>query len=629
MSFSLKDAEIEKAIFARRAILAAFLVVGLLCVLAGRMMFLQVSQHELFASKSENNRVQLKPVAPIRGLIFDRNGILLAENLPSHSLSIVPERVQDMDATLALINTLVGLSDEESARFQKRLKQWRRPFEAITIKYRLNETEIAKLMVNAFFLEGVEVEAELVRHYPRGEDFAHVLGYVGQMNEKEKRRLDAAQYKATRRVGKIGIERYYQDMLHGEVGYQKVETNAQGRILDVLEGESPKPGGNLILNLDANLQHVAMQAFRGRRGSLVAIDPNTGGILAMVSSPAFDPNLFVNGISFKDYNNLRDSLDTPLFDRASRGQYPPGSTMKPFIGLSFLQSGVTNWAEKIDDPGWYMLENDERVYRDWKRRGHGDYINLRQAIIQSCDVYFYEMSFRAGIDSIQPFLGQFGFGQNTSMDVGNALPALLPGRAWKKKYRGRSWYAGDTLNMGLGQGYMLITPLQLATAMSVFANKGKWKRAKLVQYIDGVELEDETPPADVQIKNPADWDRMSRAMEGVIKHYMGTAKALQKDLNYRIAAKTGTAQVVSIKQNEEYDSEALLERQRDHALFVSFAPVEAPQIAIAVIVENGESAGRTSGPIAREVTDFYLNSLKQRPMIDNEVFGLGNLGTKL
>ncbi|MEY8204018.1 MAG: penicillin-binding protein 2 [Bermanella sp.] len=626
MSFSLKDAENEKDIFVRRAILAAFCVLLLLCALAGRMVFLQVSQHELFASKSENNRVQLKPVAPIRGLIFDRNGILLAENLPSHSLSIVPERVQDMDATLALIDTLVGLSPEEGARFQKRLKQWRRPFEAITIKYRLDETEIAKLMVNAFFLKGVEVEAELVRHYPRGEDFAHVLGYVGQMNEKEKRRLDDVQYKATRRVGKIGIERYYQDALHGEVGYQKVETNAQGRILDVLERESPKPGSNLMLNLDANLQRVAMQAFKGRRGSLVAIDPNTGGILAMVSSPSFDPNLFVNGISYEDYNTLRDSLDTPLFDRASRGQYPPGSTMKPFIGLSFLQSGVTNWSEKIDDPGWYMLANDERVYRDWKRNGHGDDINLRQAIIQSCDVYFYEMSFRAGIDNIEPFLSQFGFGKNTSLDVGNALPALLPSRAWKKQHRGRSWYAGDTLNMGLGQGYMLITPLQLATAMSVFANKGKWQRSKLVQYIDGVALADASAPADVEINNPADWERMGRAMEGVIRHHMGTARALQKGLQYRLAAKTGTAQVVSIKQNEEYDSAALLERQRDHALFVSFAPVDAPQIAIAVIVENGESAGRTAGPIARKVTDAYLSSLAQRPPLKRDVFGLSNMG---
>ena len=307
---------------------------------------------------------------------------------------------------------------------------------------------------------------------------------------------------------------------------------------------------------------------------------------------------------------VRDSLDKPLFDRATRGQYPPGSTMKPFIGLSFLESGVTNWDERIDDPGWYMLENDERVYRDWKRTGHGDAIGLRQAIIQSCDTYFYEMSFRTGIDFLNPFLARFGFGQNTSLDVGNALPALLPTREWKKRNRGRSWYAGDTLNMALGQGYMLATPLQLATAMSVFSAKGKWHRAKLVQYIDGEILLEETTPDDVVIKNPKDWDRMNQAMEGVIKHYMGTAKGLARNLNYRLAGKTGTAQVVGIKQNEEYDSEALKERQRDHALFVSFAPVDAPKIAVSSVVENGESAGSTAGPIAKAVIDHYLNSLE-------------------
>ena len=284
--------------------------------------------------------------------------------------------------------------------------------------------------------------------------------------------------------------------------------------------------------------------------------------------------------------------------------------MKPFIGLGFLESGVTNWAETIEDPGWYMLENDERVYRDWKRKGHGDSIGLRHAIIQSCDTYFYEMSFRTGIDYLNPFLSKFGFGQNTSLDVGNALPALLPTREWKKANRGRSWYAGDTLNLALGQGDMLATPLQLATAMSVFAAKGKWNRSKLVQYIDGEPLLEENKPEDVIIKNPDDWDRMGRAMEGVIKHYMGTAKGLARNLNYRLAAKTGTAQVVGIKQNEEYDSEALKERQRDHALFVSFAPVDDPKIAVAVVVENGESAGSTAGPIAKQVIDRFLNQAK-------------------
>lgn len=609
MSFALKDDRTEKEIFASRAILASVFVFSLVAVLAGRMIYLQVVQHDIYATKSENNRVQLKPVAPIRGLIFDRNGVLLAENLPSHSLTVVKERVKDMDQTLALIDTLVGLTQEEKQRFDKRSKQWRRPYEAIPIKYKLTEEAIAKLMVNSSFLQGVQVEAELIRHYPMGADFAHVLGYVGQINEREKKRLDPSIYKATRRIGKIGIERYYEDLLHGQPGYQKVETNAQGRVLKVLERKSPVPGRNLILNVDANLQKKAYEAFKGRRGSLVALDPKTGGILAMVSSPSFNPNLFVNGISHKEYNGLRDSLDKPLFDRATRGQYPPGSTMKPFIGLGFLQSGVTSWAETIEDPGWYMLENDERVYRDWKRTGHGDAIGLRHAIIQSCDTYFYEMAFRTGIDFLNPFLAQFGFGKNTALDVGNALPALLPTREWKKKHRGRSWYAGDTLNLGLGQGYMLATPLQLATAMSVFAAKGQWNRAKLVQYIDGEVLIEENKPENIVINNPADWDRMGRAMEGVIKHYLGTAKGLAKDLNYRFAGKTGTAQIVGIKQNEEYDSEALLERQRDHALFVSYAPVDDPKIAISVVVENGESAGTTAGPISKIVTDHYLNTV--------------------
>jgi penicillin-binding protein 2 len=617
MSFALKDDRTEKGIFANRAILVSVFVLLLFLVLAARMTYLQIVKHDIYASKSDNNRVQIQPVAPIRGLIFDRNGVLLAENLPTHSLTVVAERVANMDETLALIEALVGLTPDEKTQFLSRVNEWRRPYEAIPLKYKLSEDAIAILMVNNPFLTGVQVEAELIRHYPKGADFAHVLGYVGQINLREKDRLDPSRYKATRRIGKIGVERYYEDLLHGEPGYQKVETNAQGRVLKVLERKSPVPGKNLILNIDSELQKKAYDAFAGRRGSLVAIDPNTGGILAMVSSPSFNPNLFVNGISHNEYNTLRDSLDVPLFDRATRGQYPPGSTMKPFLGLAFLESDVTNWTETINDPGFYMLENDDRVYRDWKRTGHGDAINLRHAIIESCDTYFYEMSFRTGLDLLHPFLTKFGFGKNTSLDVANALPALLPTKEWKRKNRGRSWYAGDTLNMALGQGYMLATPLQLATATSVFASKGKWNRAKLVQFIDGDELKEETKPDDIIIKNPADWDRMARAMEDVIKHYQGTARGLSRNLNYRLAGKTGTAQVVGIKQNEKYDSAALKERQRDHALFISYAPIEAPKIAIASVVENGESAGSTAGPIAKLVTDHYLNSITS----SNELLG--------
>ncbi|EAT11637.1 penicillin-binding protein 2 [Bermanella marisrubri] len=613
MSFSLKDANIEKEIFVKRAALVSFFVFVMLLVLAGRMLFLQVSEYELYAGKSEKNRVQIEPVPPIRGLIFDRNGVLLAENLPSHSLTVVPERVENLDYSLKLVDQLVGLSERELENFEKRIDQWRRPYEAITLKHQLSEEEIARLMVNSNFLPGIQVEAELVRHYPQGKYFAHVLGYVGHMNERDKQRLDSAQYKATKRVGKIGIERYYEDQLHGQVGLQKVETNAQGRILNVLEREDPVPGKNLILNLDVNLQKVAMDAFEGRRGSLVAMDPKTGGVLAMVSTPSFDPNLFVNGISYKKYNALRDDLDTPLFDRATRGQYPPGSTMKPFLGLAFLEAGVTDWQETIADPGWYMLENDPRVYRDWKRSGHGEAIDLRDAIIQSCDTYYYEMAFRTGIDRLQPFLEKFGFGQRTSVDVQNELSALLPTRDWKRHHRGRSWYAGDTLNLALGQGFMLTTPLQLAQATSVYAAKGKWHRSKLVYSVDGNVLEETEKPEDVIITDPANWDRMNRAMEGVITHYLGTARNLESRLSYRVASKTGTAQVVGIDQDAEYDSEALEERQRDHALYMAFAPVEDPKIAVAVIVENGESAGRTAAPIAIKVMDEYLLNQPKRP----------------
>ncbi len=615
MSIALKDARQEKVIFKSRAWLAGVMVFLLLSALAARMVYLQVDQYEVFATKSENNRVQLKPVAPIRGLIFDRNGVLLAENLPSHSLTIVPERVDNMPETLALLQALIDLDDEALIRFKKRNKQWRRPYEPIPLKYRLEQADIAKIMVNSHFLPGVQVEAELVRHYPHGADLAHVIGYVGQINEKEKDRLDPVRYKATRRIGKIGVEQEYEDLLHGEVGYQKVETNAQGRILKVLDREPPKPGQNITLHLDAALQSTAIKAFNGRRGALVALDPNTGGILSLVSSPSFDPNPFVNGISHKAYSELRDSRDIPLFNRAIRGQYPPGSTMKPFIGLSFLEYGVTDWSEQIKDPGYYMLENDERVYRDWKRRGHGK-VNLSRAIIESCDTYFYEMAFRTGIDQLAPFLSQFGFGEQSAMDIGNALPALLPTREWKRKHKGRSWYAGDTLNMGLGQGYMLVTPLQLASATSVYAAKGKRNKAKLVQYIDDRWLENDEDLPDVEILDAANWDKMNKAMNDVVISPSGTARAISRNLKYAIAGKTGTAQIVGIAQNEEYDSEALEERQRDHALFIAFAPVEAPKIALAVIVENGESAGLTAAPIARTVIDHYLDSLNRTTEVD-------------
>jgi len=608
---SFRDKTAERRLFRARAITLGLFIFIMLCGLAWRMSYLQIELHEKYKNLSENNRVQLRPLAPNRGLIYDRNGVLLAENIPSYSLTIVAERVRDLDQTLTFLNDLIEISERDREQFDKRLKFRRRPFEPVVLRYRLSEEEIAKVLVNRFYLPGVDVEAQLVRHYPNGNAFAHVLGYVGRINEKDQALLDTdpdvkRRYSATQYIGKTGVERRYEEDLHGEVGYQKVETNARGRILSVIEQQDPIPGKDLTLHLDARLQKLAEKEMIGRRGAVVAIEVATGGIVALYSNPAFDPNSFVTGISHKDYSDLRDDPDQPLFDRATRGQYPPASTLKPFIGLAALNAGTTNWNDSIRDQGWYKLDNDERLYRDWKRGGHGR-VDLERAVVESCDTYFYDVAVRTGIDGITPFLAQFGFGRDMTLDVISALPGLLPDRDWKKAHRRGSWYAGDTVNLGIGQGFMLTTPLQLATATAVLANRGKWQIPRLIYAHNEVEdvIEHGDIP-DIQLRNPDNWNRMFNAMANVVSGQHGTARRLLSNMQFPMAAKTGTAQVVGIKQDEEYDSEALRERLRDHALFIAFAPVDNPQIAIAVIVENGESAGKTAGPIAQSIINEYL-----------------------
>lgn len=603
---SFRDRMAEQRLFRSRAIFMTIFIFALLCVLGGRIAFLQIVEHQKYQDLSENNRIQLRPIPPTRGLIYDRNGVLLAENVPSYSLTLVKERVKDIDETLAYLRTLIAISDRQEEQFRKRLKYSRRPYEPVVVKYKLAEEEIAQVMVNRFYLPGIDVEARLVRHYPEEETSVHALGYVGRINEKEAARLDKKQYSATKHVGKLGIEKRYETELHGQVGYQKVETNARGRILRVIEQQDPIPGKDLVLHLDQRLQQAAAKAMKGYRGAVVAIDIATGGILTQYSNPSYDPNSFVTGISHKEYSGLRNNPDLPLFNRAIRGQYPPGSTLKPFLGLAFLEEGVVDWQYEIEDAGWYKLENDDRLYRDWKRTGHGK-VDMHDAMAESCDTYFYEAAFNTTVDKISPFLAKFGFGRNMTLDVPNALPGLLPNREWKRKKRGRSWYAGDTLNLGIGQGFMLATPMQLATATAALAGKGEWHTPRLMETLGGEsKVEGEKVLPNVVLKDPQDWNKMFKAMEAVITGPRGTARALQHNLNFTMAGKTGTAQVVSIAQDEEYDSEALAERNRDHALFVAFAPVENPTIAIAVIVENGESAGRTAGPIAKAVMQEYL-----------------------
>jgi len=600
---SFRDRMAERRLFRGRALFMAIFIFLLLCVLAGRIAYLQTAQYEKYKLKSDKNRVQIETVPPPRGLIYDRNGVLLAENISSHTLIMVKERVKDVEATLAYLKTIIDISAREERQFRKNLKRRERPYEKVVVKSQLNEEDIAQIMVNRPFLPGVDIEARLIRHYPHKETYAHGIGYVGKINDVEKPKLDPERYKRTTHIGKVGVEKTYESALHGEVGYKVVEVNAKGRFLRTVEEKAPVPGNDLVLTLDSRLQNVARQQMEKYRGAVVAIDVNSGGILVSYSNPNFDPNLFVTGIPHKTYNSLNNDIDKPFVNRAVRGRYPPGSTVKPFVGLSFLEAGITSWSYSIDDKGAYQLENDERLYRDWKREGHGD-VDLTDAIVESCDTYFYEVSVKTGVDQISPFLAQFGFGRNIALDVQGAIRGVLPDRAWKKKHRGRSWYAGDTLNMGIGQGYMVATPLQLASATAILARKGKWLNPRIAEQ--SLAPSPSKISTDVVLKNEADWDRMFRAMKRVITAPKGTARALKHNLSFTMAGKTGTAQVVGIAQDAEYDSEALDERKRDHALFVAFAPVENPSIAIAVVVENGESAGRTAGPVAKAVIQEYL-----------------------
>ncbi len=607
----------ESRTFTVRAVIAfAFVFIALLG-LVSRFYYLQVMEHERYIALSDKNRIQLQPVAPTRGLIYDRNGVLLADNQPSYSVTLLKEQVKDLEGTLERLREIIPITDRQIQRFRKRLKQRRRPFESVPLRFRLTEDEIARISVNYHRLPGVRIEADLIRHYPYGKSLVHALGYVGRINERELQRVDATNYAATNYIGKLGIEKYYESTLHGEVGFQKVETNARGRVMRVLERTPPVPGQDLVLSLDLKLQQVTEKLLEGRRAAVVAIDPNDGGILALVSTPGYDPNMFVTGISSKDYGALRESDDLPLFNRALRGRYPPGSTVKPITALAAIDSGAVSPSFKVNDHGWYTLTKGGRKYRDWKKGGHG-IVDINLALAQSCDVWFYSAGHKMGVDPMADYLGRFGFGSITSLDLPEATRGILPSREWKRAARNLPWYTGDSLNLSIGQGFLLATPMQLATATAVIANRGRWVQPRMLM---GQYAEDEEngfkaapmaydygkqKPEDVSLNHPEYWDIIIKGMVDVVHGPRGTARRSAQGVKYRFAGKTGTAQVVGIKQDEEYDAEKLAERLRDHALFVAFAPLDKPKIAVAVIVENGGGGSTTAAPIARKVMDAYL-----------------------
>lgn len=606
---ALKDAWREYQLFRNRVIVAGTIAVLLLLVLSARMFYLQVLGHNHFTTLSHNNRVSIVPIAPTRGLVYDRNGVMLADNVPTFSLEIVPEQTSDIEATLQSISALIEISDSDLERFRTHLRRKRR-FEEIPLRFRLTEDEVARISVNRHRLPGVEIKSRLSRYYPLGERMAHVVGYVGRINEAELRRLDASNYSSTTHIGKVGIEKTYEKLLHGRVGFQQVETNAQGRVLRVLERTPPQPGRGLYLNVDVRLHAEAEEAFQGERGALVAVEPTTGAVLALVSTPSFDPNMFVNGIDHKSYRELSTSNDRPLFNRALRGQYPPGSTTKPFIGLAGLESGKVRASDRTFCPGFYTLEGDERRYRDWKRSGHG-HVSLNRAIVESCDVYFYDLSLNLGIDVLSDFMHKFGFGVRTGIDLVGEASGLMPTREWKRRVHHQPWFPGETLITGIGQGFMLATPLQLAANTGALGLGGSRYKPRVVGFIEDPatgELEATAPETleTVPTVEHRNWKRITDAMTQVIHGYRGTARGISRELPYQIAGKTGTAQVFGIAQGEEYVAEDIVKRLRDHALFVAYAPADNPHIAIAVVVENGGGGGAVAAPIARRVLDRYL-----------------------
>ena len=608
----LKNIGRESQIFSSR-VMASIVFMGLFFgLLAFRLASLQIAQHEHFITRSEENSVKIFPIPPPRGLIFSRDGVLLAENIPTFSLEVVPEQAGDIDELIVKISSVIELSDEEIQQFKKEVKR-KRKFEKIPIKFKLSEDEIARFSVNQYRFSGVEVATRLIRHYPHGQDFVHMLGYVGRINEKEERSIDKANYIATTHIGKTGIEKSYEPQLHGQVGYQHVEINAQGRVIQVLKHEPPLPGHDLYLTIDTRLQSLAAEALGERRGAVVAMDPNTGAVLAMVSYPGYDPNWFVNGISADRYQQLSQSADRPLFNRALQGQYPPGSTFKPFLAVAGRYFGVRDEHDQSWCPGWYSLPGGTHRYRCWKKTGHGG-VDMQRSIIESCDIYFYELARDLGIDKIYDYVGGFGFGKVTGVDLSGEARGLLPSREWKLKTKETSWYPGETLITGIGQGYMLTTPFQLASATATLSMHGHRVIPRLVGQTEDPatgmsgDLLSELPKKVVQAEEE-DWDLIIQAMRDVVLGQRGTARKLGIGTFYEFAGKTGTSQVFGLKQSDEENmhKDDIPEHLRDHALFIAFAPVKDPVIAIAVVIENGGSGGSAAGPVARKLLDYYMS----------------------
>lgn len=610
-NLSFKDNPVESRLFLNRIIAAFVFILILTSGLIIRLAYLQIAGHELYMTKAKENSIKFEPTVPSRGIIYDRRGKILAENTQTYSLEIIPEQTQNLEETLAKLKVLLSIPDEKIELFQK-LRKRQKKFIGIPLLPTMTEEELAKFAVARPFFRGVDVQVRQLRHYPYGELASHVIGYVGRINEAEMKELPIAEYRGSTYIGKLGIESSYETELHGTTGYSEIETNVQGRPLKTIKEVNPISGANLYLTLDMDLQKTAYDALAEYNGAVVAIEIETGGVLVFASRPGFDPNPFVIGISSPAYQALQDSPDQPLYNRALRGLYPPGSTVKPFMGLAGLEYNVVNSHQPMYCPGSYQLPNSPHRYRDWKKSGHGT-VSLPEAITQSCDVYFYRLAGMLGIDNIHAFLQKFGFGEKTGIDLIGEKPGLLPSREWKMSKKNQQWFPGETVITGIGQGYHQVTPLQLAKATATLANYGKVVTPHLVDRLSAAGI-DSTKKNYAETQLPVSPDNIKTviaAMVNVVHSNRGTAKSISTGINYQIAGKTGTAQVINIKQNASYNEHQIDFKQRDHALFISFAPADHPKIAVAVIAENGGHGGSVAAPIAAKVIKQYLSEYQQ------------------
>lgn len=611
---AIKDQRQEQQLFESRARTGFIIIVVCMLALFGRYVWLQVYSYEGFSTRSESNRVSVRPVVPNRGLIYDRRGRVIAENLPAYRLEITLEKVpgkrSGLKALLNELSTIINIDEDDRKSFNKSRRNYR-AFDSVPLKFNLSEREVARFAVNQHRFQGADVVPYLSRNYPYGELLTHVLGYTGRLDADDIASVDGGNYRGTRSIGKIGIEQFREKELHGTSGFERVETNARGRVLNVLERHDAIPGTDLVLSIDVAVQRAAWDALGDRPGAVVAIDPVDGSVIVLVSKPAYDPNAFVQGISQRAYRDILDAPGRPLFNRALKGGYQPGSTLKPFVGLAGLEMDLVTPQTRVFSNGKFYIEGYSRPYRDWKDTGHG-WVDIGSALEQSVNTYFYQLAMNMGIDRMHAYLSQFGFGSASGIDVPGEGRGLLPSREWKRAAHEEPWYPGETVIAGIGQGFMVVTPLQLANALATLVNGGTRFEPRLLYATKpaGVARAKRVlAPVEIQVpvRDPQDWQVILDGMDRVVNGLRGTARRIAVDARYRTGGKTGTAQVYQLNRNKDYDESELAENLRDHALFIAFAPVGAPRIAIAVIVEHGGAGSKAAAPVARATLDAWLD----------------------